>query len=41
MGPFGIFGSIGSLGLIVAVIAAGVALYRHAGAPVSGQPTSA
>jgi hypothetical protein len=35
MGPFGIFGSIGTLGLIVAVIAAGVALYRHAGAPVS------
>jgi hypothetical protein len=35
MGPFGVFGSIGSLGLIVAMIAAGVALYRHAGAPVS------
>ena len=35
MGPFGVFGSIGSLGLIVAAIAAGVALYRHAGAPVS------
>ena len=34
MGPFGVFGSIGSLGLIVAMIAAGVALYRHAGAPV-------
>jgi hypothetical protein len=34
-GPFGVFGSIGSLGLIVAAIAAGVALYRHAGAPVS------
>jgi hypothetical protein len=35
IGPFGVFGSIGSLGLIVAAIAAGVALYRHAGAPVS------
>jgi hypothetical protein len=35
IGPFGVFGSIGSLGLIVATIAAGVALYRHAGAPVS------
>ena len=35
MGPFGVFGSIGSLGLIVAMIAAGVALYRHAAAPVS------
>jgi hypothetical protein len=35
IGPFGVFGSIGSLGLIVAMIAAGVALYRHAGAPVS------
>jgi hypothetical protein len=34
-GPFGVFGSIGSMGLIVAAIAAGVALYRHAGAPVS------
>ena len=34
-GPFGVFGTIGSLGLIVAAIAAGVALYRHAGAPVS------
>jgi hypothetical protein len=34
-GPFGVFGSIGSVGLIVAAIAAGVALYRHAGAPVS------
>jgi hypothetical protein len=35
IGPFGVFGSIGSMGLIVAAIAAGVALYRHAGAPVS------
>ena len=35
IGPFGVFGSIGSLGLIVAMIAAGVALYRHARAPVS------
>jgi hypothetical protein len=35
IGPFGVFGSIGSLGLIVAAIAAGVALYRHAGAPAS------
>jgi hypothetical protein len=35
VGPFGVFGSIGSMGLIVAAIAAGVALYRHAGAPVS------
>ena len=35
IGPFGVFGTIGSLGLIVAAIAAGVALYRHAGAPVS------
>lgn len=35
IGPFGVFGSIGSLGLIVAAIAAGVALYRHAGAPVA------
>jgi hypothetical protein len=35
IGPFGVFVSIGSLGLIVAAIAAGVALYRHAGAPVS------
>lgn len=34
IGPFGVFGSIGSMGLIVAAIAAGVALYRHAGAPV-------
>ena len=35
IGPFGVFGSIGSLGLIVAMIAAGVALHRHAAAPVS------
>jgi hypothetical protein len=35
IGPFGVFGSIGPIGLIVAAIAAGVALYRHAGAPVS------
>jgi hypothetical protein len=35
IGPMSVFGSIGSLGLIVAAIAAGVALYRHAGAPVS------
>jgi hypothetical protein len=35
IGPFGVFVTIGSLGLIVAAIAAGVALYRHAGAPVS------
>jgi hypothetical protein len=35
IGPFGVFGSIGSLGLITAAIAAGIALYRHAGAPVS------
>jgi hypothetical protein len=35
IGPLGVFGSIGSLGLIVAAIAAGIALYRHAGAPVS------
>ena len=35
IGPFSVFGSIGSLGLIVAAIAAGVALYRHAGAPIS------
>ncbi len=35
IGPFGVFGSIGSMGLIVATIAAGLALYRHAGAPVS------
>jgi len=35
IGPFGVFGSIGSMGLIVAAIAAGVALYRQAGAPVS------
>lgn len=31
----GVFGNIGSLGLITALIAAGIALYRHAGAPVS------
>jgi hypothetical protein len=35
IGPFGVFGSIGSLGLIVAATAAGFALYRKAGAPVS------
>jgi hypothetical protein len=35
IGPFGVFGSIGSLGLIVAAIAAGVALYRQARAPVA------
>lgn len=35
IGPFGVFGSIGSLGLIVAGIAAGIALHRHAGAPVA------
>jgi hypothetical protein len=35
IGPFGVFGSIGSMGLIVAAIAAGVALYRHADAPIS------
>jgi hypothetical protein len=35
IGPFGVFGSIGSMGLIVAAIAAGFALYRQAGAPVS------
>jgi hypothetical protein len=35
IGPFSVFGSLGSLGLIVAAIAAGVALYRHAGAPIS------
>jgi hypothetical protein len=35
IGPFGVFVSIGSVGLIVAAIAAGVALYRQAGAPVS------
>jgi hypothetical protein len=34
IGPFSVFGTIGSLGLIVATIAAGIALYRHAGAPV-------
>ena len=35
IGPMSVFGIIGSMGLIVAAIAAGVALYRHAGAPVS------
>ena len=35
IGPFGVFVSIGSMGLIVAAIAAGVALYRQAGAPIS------
>jgi hypothetical protein len=35
IGPFGVFVSIGSLGLIVAAIAAGIALYRQAGAPAS------
>ena len=35
IGPFSVFGTIGSLGLIVAAIAAGIALYRHAGAPIS------
>ena len=35
IGPFGVFGSLGSIGLIVAVIAAGIALYRHAGAPIA------
>jgi hypothetical protein len=34
-GPFSVFGTLGSLGLIVAAIAAGIALYRHAGAPIS------
>jgi hypothetical protein len=34
IGPFSVFGTIGSLGLIVATISAGLALYRHAGAPV-------
>jgi hypothetical protein len=32
---FGVFGNIGSLALITAVIAAGVALRRHAGAPLA------
>jgi hypothetical protein len=32
---FGVFGNIGSLALITAMIAAGVALRRHAGAPLS------
>jgi hypothetical protein len=35
IGPFGVFVSLGSIGLIVALIAAGLALHRHAGAPVS------
>jgi hypothetical protein len=35
IGPFGVFNSIGGLGLLVAMIAAGVALRRHAGAPSS------
>jgi hypothetical protein len=35
IGPLGVFVSIGSMGLIVAAIAAGVALYRQTGAPVS------
>jgi hypothetical protein len=35
IGPVGALGSIGSMGLIVAAIAAGIALYRHADAPVS------
>ena len=35
IGPFSVFGTIGSLGLIVAAITAGIALYRHAGAPIS------
>jgi hypothetical protein len=35
IGPFSVFGSLGSMGLIVAAIAAGVALYRQAGAPLS------
>jgi hypothetical protein len=34
IGPFGVFVSLGSMGLIVALIAAGLALHRHAGAPV-------
>ena len=32
---FGVFGNIGSLSLIIAAIAAGVALRRHAGAPLA------
>jgi hypothetical protein len=32
---FGVFGNLGSLALITAMIAAGVALRRHAGAPLS------
>jgi len=35
IGPFSVFGSIGSMGLIVAAIAAGLALYRQAHAPVA------
>ena len=35
IGPFGVFNSIGGLGLLVAMVAAGVALRRHAGAPRS------
>lgn len=31
----GVFGSLGSLALIVATIAAGMALYRHANAPIA------
>lgn len=31
----GVFGSIGGLGLVVAMIAAGIALRRHAGAPLA------
>jgi hypothetical protein len=32
---FGVFVSIGSLGLITAAVTAGIALYRHAGAPLT------
>jgi hypothetical protein len=32
---FGVFGNVGSLALITAMIAAGVALHRHASAPLS------
>jgi hypothetical protein len=35
IGPSGVFGIIGSMGLIVAAIAAGIALYRQAGAPLA------
>ena len=35
IGPFSVFGTLGSLGLIVATIAAGLALYRNARAPVA------